>query len=69
MCGLYVVYVAVTFVSSRADEPLHADVALREVPPVDGGVGEQAVLLPHRVGMGVCAWPGQHSVWQVPPCR
>jgi hypothetical protein len=41
MCGLYVVYVLVTFYTSRTLEPLHADVALREMPPDDGGVGEQ----------------------------
>jgi hypothetical protein len=39
LLGLYVVYVAATFYFSRADEPLHADLALREFPPEDGGIG------------------------------
>lgn len=41
MLGLYVLYVAATFYTSRADEPLHADLALHEFPPEDGGIGEQ----------------------------
>lgn len=40
LLGLYVVYVCVTFYTSRADEPLHADLALHEFPPEDGGIGE-----------------------------
>lgn len=38
--GLYVLYVCATFYTSRADEPLHADLALHEFPPEDGGIGE-----------------------------
>lgn len=57
MCGLYVLYVFATFYTSRSDEPLHADVALHEFPPQDGGIGEDTrclmaglvlVLLPSR---------------------
>ena len=40
MLSLYVLYVAATFYTSRADEPLHADLALHEFPPEDGGIGE-----------------------------
>lgn len=42
LVGLYVVYVCATFYTSRADEPLHADLALHEFPPEDGGIGEGA---------------------------
>jgi hypothetical protein len=42
MLSLYVLYVAATFYTSRADEPLHADLALHEFPPEDGGIGEPA---------------------------
>lgn len=45
MCGLYALYVCVTFYTSRADEPLHADVALHEFPPKDGGIGEDPCRL------------------------
>lgn len=44
MLSLYVLYVAATFYTSRADEPLHADLALHEFPPADGGIGEAAPL-------------------------
>jgi hypothetical protein len=40
LMGLYVLYVCATFYTSRADEPLHADLALHEFPPEDGGIGE-----------------------------
>ncbi len=44
MLFLYVLYVAATFYTSRADEPLHADLALHEFPPEDGGIGELTLL-------------------------
>lgn len=40
LLGMYVVYVCVTFYTSRTDEPLHADLALHEFPPEDGGIGK-----------------------------
>lgn len=45
MLSLYALYVAATFYTSRADEPLHADLALHEFPPEDGGIGEPSPQL------------------------
>lgn len=55
LCGMYLVYVCATFYTSRADEPLHADLALHEFPPQDGGIGKQGAC---KVVVGACGHVG-----------
>lgn len=61
MGAVYVAYVVVTFYVSRHEEPVHADVALHEVPQEEG-IGERLTAVRARSRAAMCSSFVQHAL-------